>query len=337
MADPATPAPEPSSGVALPLARIVFNPATCFLGALLALLFRASEALLGAIPAGPDGGGAGGLLARVVARPLAVGAPTILVAAALFAFLGLAIARIAAIRVCRGESLALRRALGFAFRNWLSGALYPLAVLVAVVGTLVVAGVLGLVGQIPFFGPIALVPIYPIALALGVLAALVATLGALAAPAVGAALAVERNGTLDALSRSFSYAFTRPAPFLFYSALVALLAAAVYEVGTLGLAAADSGLAFLHHGETLEGILVAARADRSLPNDPSFTPAVAAAILRAIRFAAEAGVVGAAIAIVFSGGVAIYLTLRRDVDGVPLGEMELAYSPSAATERNLLS
>lgn len=335
---PDSPPPAPaSSGVALPLARIVFNPSTCLLGGAIALAARAVGAILGPLPAAAAAPG-GGAIARAAAIPLAYSIPALLAAAALFAFLGIAISRIAALRVCRGETLGPARAVAFAFRQWLSGALYPLALLVAVGGTLALAGGIGLVAQIPFFGPIALVPLYPVAALLGVLAALVATLGALAAPTVAAALAVERSGTLDALSRSFSYAFTRPAPFLFYSALVALLAFAVYAVGALGLAAGDAGLTFLFRGETIEAILAAARCETPLPDDPRFTPTLAAAALRGLRFAAEAGVLGAAIAVAFSGGVAIYLTLRRDVDGIPLGEMELAYSPSlASTERNRLS
>lgn len=332
------PPPLASSGVALPLARIVFNPATCLLGGVIAFAFRALAAILGPIPPAPAGAGRGAL-ARAAEVPLATTLPALLASAGLFAFLGVAIARIAAVKVCRGETLGPAKAVAFAFRQWLSGALYPMALLVSVVGTLALAGGLGLLAQIPFFGPLALVALYPIAILLGVLAALVATLGSLAAPSVAAALAVERSGTLDALSRSFSYAFTRPAPFLFYSALVALLAVAVYGVGTLGLAAADEGLAFLLRGETLEAILRAARAEAPLPDDPRFTPTLAAAALRGIRFAAEALVLGAAIAVVFSGGVAIYLTLRRDVDGVPLGEMELTHppAPAGATERNRLS
>jgi len=330
MTEPSPPPQEPENGgVALPLARIVFNPVTVVLGFGLGLGLKAVVAVLRALPAALPGGAPGSATARVLERPFAIGVPALLAFAGLFAFLGLAIARVAAVRVCRGERLSVAAALAFAFRNWLSGALYPIALAVGVAGLLALAGILGLVAQIPFFGPIFLLPIYPLAFAIGVVAALLCGLGALAAPTVAGALAVERNGTLDALSRSFSYAFTRPAAFLFYGALVFLLGAAVERVGRLGLAATDRGLLFLLESDTLRSILAAAGGGAPIPDDPRFSATFSAVVLRGVRFALDSGVLGAALAIALAGGVAIYLTLRRDVDGVALPEMELAYSSAS--------
>src|SRR5262245_22601486 len=188
-------APDVGSGIALPLARVVFNPTTVLFGTAFALVWKGIDVWLDRLEPALAPLPEAMRLPRLLAdRPFSVGVPAILAIAAAFVLAGVAIARAAALKVCRGESVSPGESLRFAARHWLAAALYPLAIATGALGCLAIAGILGLIGQIPFLGHVLLVVLYPIAIGLGLAATIIAVLGLAAAPSVAGALAVERNG-----------------------------------------------------------------------------------------------------------------------------------------------
>ena len=144
-----------------------------------------------------------------------------------WSFFGAAIMRTAALRLTRDEPISLKRAFFFARRHCLE--FFQVPVLLALfVGIFVLLTLgLGFVSNIPFVGVIA----FFLAALSSVMVALALVGGAIALPVMWAALATERNGPLDALSRAFSYLFARPMQFLIGYVLLFLLMSLVLLFG----------------------------------------------------------------------------------------------------------
>ncbi|MHC4822127.1 MAG: hypothetical protein ACYTDX_10460 [Planctomycetota bacterium] len=140
------------------------------------------------------------------------------------ALFGVACCRIAAMRLARDEGVGFFDALGFAMGN-LAATVKAFAFLGAALGFFAAANLLaGVASAIPGVGPILMIVLLPLVLLSTLLLFLLAFGTVFGLPLVLPGLATERNGALDAVSRSFSYVFSRPALF------------GVYAVTVLGLA-----------------------------------------------------------------------------------------------------
>lgn len=153
----------------------------------------------------------------------------LLVSLAIWALLGGAIHRIAAVQAARDEKISLVQALRFSsgkFMSFFFAPLIPLVIIFAV-GALIMLG--GLLTNIPFVGPIIVGVLFIFALLLGLLIAFILigflTSGGLMYPTI----AVEGSDSFDAMSRSFSYVFSRPWSAALY-AIVALVHGAICYV-----------------------------------------------------------------------------------------------------------
>lgn len=261
--------------------------------------------------------------------PVSVGADLtdgrfVALALAVAAVFGVACCRIAAVRLSRDEGTDLGASLGFSVSG-LPATLGAYLFLAGALGLFFGSNALaGLVSGIPGIGPVLMVPLYPLVLLSTLILFLLAFGTALGLPLVLAGLAVERNGALDAVSRGFSYVFSRPALFFLYTATVWFLAWVL-----LASTAAMEWLAphtFTHwfpEGESyrsLRGALDAAVAASTTLRFPDFGGVSGAAVLggwAAWLFGTLLHVAlrGYVAYYLFGGATAAYFALRRDVDG----------------------
>jgi hypothetical protein len=134
----------------------------------------------------------------------------LLLALAIWAVLGGAICRIAALQSARDEKISIPAAIRFALSrgvSFLTAPLLPLA-LAGLLGLVMVLG--GLLGMIPYAGEWIVAILFLLPLILGAMIAfMLIGLGG-GAPLMWPTIAVEGSDSFDAISRSFNYVYARP-------------------------------------------------------------------------------------------------------------------------------
>ena len=134
----------------------------------------------------------------------------------IWALVGGAVTRMAAVRVAREESVPMKRALWFAASKWpstVSSPLIPFGVLVFL--ALIVGLLTGLPLMIPYVGEWMVGLLLFVALMMGVVLALVFIGGAFSVGLQWPTIAAEGSDSFDAISRSISYISSRPWKYLF--------------------------------------------------------------------------------------------------------------------------
>lgn len=147
---------------------------------------------------------------------------------AVFSIVGGAICRMAAMQFARGEKPGLIEAIRFASKRFASFFFAPLAPLVFI--TLVGAFIflMGLVGKIPYVGGLLIGLSMLLILAAGALIT-VALIGTMAGfNLMFPAVAYDGSDAFDAISRSFSYVFSRPWRMGFYTLIATVHGAICY-------------------------------------------------------------------------------------------------------------
>jgi len=136
----------------------------------------------------------------------------------IWAFIGGAVTRMAAVRIAREENLPLKRALAFSCRKWpsiVSSPLIPFGVLVLVaVG---VGLVTGLALMIPYVGEVVVSLLFGLTFMMGLVMALIFVGGAFSVGLQWPTIAAEGSDAFDAISRSVAYISSRPWRYLFYT------------------------------------------------------------------------------------------------------------------------
>ncbi len=251
-----------------------------------------------------------------------------------WAVFGGAIARIAAVHVARDERISVREAVRFSTDKLLSfifAPVIPMGILLAC-GLAVAVG--GLLFYIPWVGPV----VGGAILVLGLLAGLVMTLcligGVGGVGLMYPTIAVEGSDSFDAISRSFSYVFTRPWKALFYTAVAIAYGAVCFVLVKLFIYLV---LALTHY---FVGLLLVGQPGLWYPEQwpaPTFdrlpydvgwaglkwSEAIAAFFISVWAFL-TIGILGAfAISFYFSSNTIIYCLLRKDVDATPLDEVHV--------------
>ena len=258
-----------------------------------------------------------------------------------WAIFGGAIARIAAVHVARDEKISIRQALAFSsskFLSFVSAPIIPL-IIVLVVGLVVAVG--GLIGNIPFLGPIIVGALFFLALAAGFVMTLVLLGLAGGFNLMYPTIAVEGSDSFDAISRSFSYLYARPWRLAFYTAVAVLYGALTYTFVRFFVYL----LLYLTH--TFVGLLFFRSADSTAPlwatmwPNPvanqrlvydvdfltlSFAQDVGAGLLSFWVYL-TIGMLGAfAISFYFSANTIIYYLMRNEVDATELDDVYLEQS-----------
>ena len=137
---------------------------------------------------------------------------------AIWAVVGGAVTRMAAVRVAREESVPLEKALCFSLRKWpstVTSPLIPFGVLVFI--AIIVGALMGLPGMIPYVGEVCMGIFLGLALLMGVVLALIFLGGAFSVGLQWPTIAAEGSDSFDAISRSISYISSRPWKYLFYT------------------------------------------------------------------------------------------------------------------------
>jgi len=152
---------------------------------------------------------------------------------ALWSLFGAALLRTAALRLTRDEPLSLRDSLAFAGRNFVGFLLVPVLIVLFAGFFWLLNMAAGAVMSVWGVGSsiLALV-LFPLVLLSSLLVILAVLGGLVGLPLMWAGITFEQNGSLEALSRAFSYIFARKYHFFFGYLLIFVLMTVVLLVGS---------------------------------------------------------------------------------------------------------
>jgi len=262
----------------------------------------------------------------------------------IWSLFGGAICRIAALHAARDEKISFKQSVKFSGRklaSFFAAPLIPIALVVAV-GLLVVLG--GAVGMIPYVGEILAGLLWPLALFGGFILALVVIGTASGMMLMFPTIAVEGSDAFDALSRSFSYIYSKPWRTAFYVLVSGLYGAICYLFVrlfahlVLNLTHIAVGLTMNVDGSShlpesvgkLEAmwartpLLEAGRFFGSFDQYPlSGSEAFGSCLIWIWTFVIVGLVVSFVISFFFSASTMIYYLLRREVDATDIEDVYL--------------
>ena len=225
---------------------------------------------------------------------------------------GLAMARCMVLRLSRDEYISTKEALLFGFQNAGTALLFPVITIGCLLALSVINGLIGLLMQLPGLGVVfyLLLPLAWICAALAMLVGLTALLGS---GLVLAAIAAEKQGTLDAWGKALNYVFARPIQFIIYIILTKIFV--VDFIFGLGVAQeiphrwVNQSLTRFFSGESMERIQ---QGGDNLSGLESFQRTLLTGMDSVMTY----GITGLALASAAGAFVAMFLILRQDVDGI---------------------
>ncbi|MFH1023946.1 MAG: hypothetical protein V1809_11235 [Planctomycetota bacterium] len=241
-----------------------------------------------------------------------------------WAYFGGAICRIAALEFSQEDRIELKKALAYAGKHYRSFLWPPLAV--AFIALAFFFGILaiGWIGRIWFVGKVVAGVLFPLALAAGLVIAVLIVGGVAGFPLMAPAVAVEGTDSFDAVSRAFNYFYNRPWRLLFSYVLagiygivsvatVAIFATMAGSIAYAGLKAGMGGTAGILRDYVAGGVVLA--------DLPSFSTQVAAVLVYAAVFLLKGAVCSYGVAYFFVAATLVYFSLRESVDGMSPDEI----------------
>ncbi len=250
-----------------------------------------------------------------------------------FSIAGGAICRIAALQFAQDEKPGLTEALRFSINKFTSLVTSPLLpmVIIIIIG-LIFISLLGLIGNIRWFGDLMVTIFMLLALIAGAFIA-VASIGTVAGfSLMFPAVAYDGSDCLDAINRSFSYVYARPWRMGFYTATAAVYGSLCYIFVRffaflliwcthlfLQLGLNDKKLAAIWPAPTFKNLV-------DLPDlsAANWSVQLAAVVIYMLVLAVVVLVVSFIISFYFSANTIIYSLLRKKVDNTALEDV---YSP----------
>jgi hypothetical protein len=238
---------------------------------------------------------------------------------------GTAIARYVALRSVGEESRGLFGSFAYGLAKWPAAFNAAGFVLLGVVLLSLPGALLGLLMRLDW-GLAAVAVIWPAVLAGGLIVAILALGLAAGWPLMVACIGVERGDSFQAISSAFSYVFQRPLHYAFYlviSAVVlvpALFAAMMIVDATSALSVWSTSWG-MGHDRTAEVLGGIARLASGEPGAPLAGVSWGTGLLDFWRRCLTAMLGAFAWGYFWSAMTAIYLLLRRDVDGTELDEV----------------
>ena len=150
---------------------------------------------------------------------------------AVWSFFALGIHRITTLRIARDEGMSIGEAIRFSARHWTTLLLCPV-----IIGAIILVfwgcnALAGLIESMPFVGGVLSIILGPLRLVSTLLIVLVGVGGIFGLPLISAAASWECNGSLDAISRAFSYLFARPLQYFWNYFLIFLFTGLILLVG----------------------------------------------------------------------------------------------------------
>ena len=239
--------------------------------------------------------------------------------------LGVALCRLLAIRIARDEYCPIGEALKYGWSVKLTGLLYPLAVLLPLILLAIMNQAAGWLTSIPYLGALLAVPLTPLAIISTMVIVLCCTVGIFCFGLMPAAIAVERKGTYDCLGKSFNYIFARPLPVILH----------VFTIATfVGLI-----ITIFHEYDAMRRVLswtmtpmfLSDSAEAMIMGEPDSLSGgqwLCAWVFRVFHVLFRLLLDGAILSLIAGALTALYLVLRKDVDGV--GTADLAAQPRVA-------
>jgi len=263
---------------------------------------------------------------------------------AVISLAGGAICRIAALQFARGEKPGLTEAVRFSAKKILSFFTAPLTPVGIIIFVGVFVFLLGLIGNIPRVGELIMSIFMPLALIAGSLIAVV-LIGAVAGfNLMFPAVVYEGSDCFDAISRSFSYVYSRPWRMGFYTAVAAVYGAICYMfvrffaflllIVTYGLL--NIGV-FNEAGGTSKLVRIWAKPEffnllgQGADVSMNWTEGFAAYLIRLFLLVVVGLVVSFIMSFYFSANTIIYSLMRNKVDNTALDEI-YTYSEDVQNE-----
>jgi len=262
----------------------------------------------------------------------------LLISLAAWAFFGGAAYRAAALHAAREEKISISQALRFSAGKFLSFFMAPLMPIagILVLGALLIIG--GMLGNIWGFGAILVGALFFLAILLGLCIAFAAIGLITGVGLMYPTIAVEGSDGFDALSRSFSYVFSKPWRAVLYGVLALVYGALCYVfVRFFAYLALASTHFFVKVGVWAGGERLAEGADKldAMWAAPTFTVFHAPSTWEAMSTCEQIGsfvisiwvylVIGMVLAFVLSYGASvttvIYYLMRRKVDATDLDDV----------------
>jgi ABC-type multidrug transport system fused ATPase/permease subunit len=253
-----------------------------------------------------------------------------LIKLAVISVAGGAICRIAALQFARGEKPGIGESLRFSTNKSLSFFGAPLAPIVIIIVIGVFIYLLGLVGSLRWAGELMIGLFTVLALLAGALIAVV-IIGAVGGfNLMFPAVAYDGSDCFDAISRSFSYVYSKPWRMLFYTAIAAVYGAICYVfVRFFGFL-----LVAVPHRVLQMGILYDSKLTRIWPKpeylnllgsqaeaSANWTESFAAFLVHLVLLAVIGLLVSFVISFYFSANTVIYSLMRNRVDNTALEEI----------------
>jgi len=244
-------------------------------------------------------------------------------ALAVWSLFGAAIARMATVQLAAEERVGLASALRFAVSKWTSMFAAPLLPIAGVLLCAIPVALLGLIINSDLGAALAAL-IWPLALAAGVVMALLMLGLIFGWPLMPSTICTEGSDAFDAISRSYAYVFQRPLHYLFYAVVAGLLGL----LGWLLVSGFAEGVLVLTAWATDWG-LTSERLPMLLggTTDPAAEAGDVALFAAAVFGFWTACVRLIAISFLFSffwsAAPCFYLLLRRDVDATEMDEVYL--------------
>jgi hypothetical protein len=269
---------------------------------------------------------------------------------------GGAICRIAALQFARGEKPGLTEALRFSIKKFTSFLTAPLAPVIIIIFMGVFIFLLGLIGNIPWLGELIMGILMFLALIIGAMITVV-LIGTIAGfNLMFPAVACDGSDCFDAISRSFSYVYSKPWQMGFYTAVAAvygaicymfvrffalLLLSATHLLLQFGIIGDNSKLTVIWTGPSFWNLL-----GPSSVTAAHWTQSFAAFMVHLCLLAVIGLVVAFVISFYFSANTIIYALMRNRVDNTALddiytltevGKTETEFKPQEDTDEDTIN
>jgi len=268
---------------------------------------------------------------------------------AIWAYFGGAITRLAVLEYGKDELPSLGEGVSYARDRFVAFAFTPLAPLIGMIAMALCLIVLGLLGRIPYLGPVCLGLGHVAAPFLGLAIVFIAVYGVVSFGLMFPAVSADGKDAFEGWSRAYGYLIWSPGRFFGYSALAlvvgiiscavvalfgeALICATVTCVN-FGLGGAEGWIEYDwgHYYRSLTSFFGGGRPALDVAMDVRVDEGGRAVAANAAVFAfmiVRGLVAGYAIAYYFCANSIIYLLLRRDVDRI---DIDAIYDPEGVEE-----
>lgn len=254
---------------------------------------------------------------------------------AIWSFFGGAIIRSSAVEFARDERIPLDESTGFAKKKFSSLFWAPVVPCLAIAFFLLCIYIGGVVGRIPYLGPLLVGIFFILAVLAGIVIVLLGIGSVFGGMLMWPTISTEGTDAFDAISRSFSYIYGRPWKLIWYSVVglgygaaclffVALFAGLVLNV-SIGAGAAGMGDSFEPIGEVIAGPQEAVTPADIIADAPDVKPNIAqrfaGVLIKAVIVLVWGMVVGFAFSMCMTIDTIIYSLLRKNVDGTDMTEV----------------